>query len=832
MLPPPRRVCSRPRRVCSGIGLSILLSMKQLLLLCCALVCSLSVYSESGTTGDCTWTFSAGTLTISGSGATGDVTWTEHIPEIQTIWINASVTGVSFTTGNKYTKLTSVHIADGNTELGIAKDAFRGTHLTSVHLGRDLSYNPYSGFLPSYGYYGPFQGITTLTTLTIGRSVTSIGDYCFDGCSSLSEVNFPFNFETIGQYAFRNCTALKELQTKDHLTSIGNYAFSGCTSLSKLTLSSGVQYIGIYSFKDCPLRRVDLPSSVKELWRFCDKLDELHIDDAADTLCVHGSPYVKELYLGRYYYAWPTDDGPYQNGFSGMDSLKRVVISDSVKTIPHEAFSACQNLEQVTQGCNVSSIGSWAFAYTKFTRYISFAPVPPQANNAFYKVNLAEDTLYVPFNSRNLYKTTAPWKDFGTILDVEMLTPDKAGYWSNGNWRYSNRSHTLYVHVEGEVDSTMIGDISRPINAIPVDSIYFIELDEGVTHIADWCFYQFTALKGIRIPSTVTEIGEGAFCRCTNLIDIVLPPNLEKLNSYTFYECLSLPAINIPASVKSIGDYVFTYCDVLERFDVDRSSPYFASESDVLFNKDKTVLICYPAQRAGLNYDIPTSVQEIRTTAFCRANNLATVTVPPSVTHIAVQSFLYCDILGSVSISEDNEAYRDIYGVVYDKGLTCMVWYPSGKQDNAYTVPKGVTLLSNGAMAGNKHLKSVTLPSTLESIGSYAFDECHKLSDVYVLAPKIPMTQSYVFNEVPLSNATLHVPSQLVDSYSAQSPWSMFGNIIPLTGGETGLEMLQNADNVRVTHSYTIDGRPANPNTKGLHIQRMSNGAVRKVYVP
>lgn len=94
------------------------------------------------------------------------------------------------------------------------------------------------------------------------------------------------------------------------------------------------------------------------------------------------------------------------------------------------------------------------------------------------------------------------------------------------------------------------------------------------------------------------------------------------------------------------------------------------------------------------------------------------------------------------------------------------------------------------------------------------------------------MTQSYVFNEVPLSNATLHVPSQLVDSYSAQSPWSMFGNIIPLTGGETGLEMLQNADNVRVTHSYTIDGRPANPNTKGLHIQRMSNGAVRKVYVP
>lgn len=828
--------------------------MKKILLLYIAFICSLPIFSESGTTGDCTWTLSGGTLTISGSGATGNVTWTEHIPEIQTIWINASVTGISFTTGNQYTKLTSVHIADGSSALAIAKDAFRGTHLTSVHLGRDLSYNPYSGFVPSYGYYGPFQGITTLTTLTIGRSVRSIGGYCFDGCTALSEINFPFNFETIGANAFRNCTSLKEITIPEHTTTIGqyafsgctalerividgdglkidNYAFSGCTSLGKVTLKDGVQSIGMYSFEDCPLTRFVVPSSVKELWRFCDKLDELHIDDAADTLCVHGSPDIQELYLGRYYYSWPTDDGPYQEGFSGMKSLKRVVFSDSVKAIPHEAFCDCQNLEQVTQGCNVSSIGSWAFAYTKFTRYISFAPVPPQANNAFYKVNLAEDTLYVPFNSRKLYETTAPWKDFGTILDVEMLNPDITGYWSNGNWKYAKKSHTLYVHVEGELDADMIHEITGgPVAMVPVEDIEYIEIDDGTTRIADWCFYQFTTLRGIRIPSMVTEIGEGAFCRCTALADIVLPPSLKRLNSYTFYECLSLPAINIPASVEAVGDYVFTYCDALERFDVDRSSPYFASESDVLFNKDKTILIAYPAQRTGLNYDIPTSVQEIRTTAFCRANNLTTVTVPSSVTVIAEQSFLYCDVLGSVSISEDNEVYRDIYGVIYDKGLTCMVWYPSGKQDNAYTVPNGVTMLMNGAMAGNIHLKSVTLPSTLASIGSYAFDECHQLTDVYVLAGAIPQTQQFVFNEVPLSDATLHVPSQLVDSYSAKSPWSMFGKIVPLTDVETGLVPILDRDEVGIVGCYTIDGRPMDSQSKGIRIQRMSDGTTRKVF--
>lgn len=523
-----------------------------------------------------------------------------------------------------------------------------------------------------------------------------------------------------------------------------------------------------------------------------------------------------------------------------MRLLKRVVFNDSVKAIPQEAFYDCLNLEQVTQGCNVSSIGSFAFSgCTKLTRYISFAPVPPTANSSsgwatFKGMDLANDTLYVPFNSRNLYKTTAPWKDFGTILDVEMLNPDKAGYWSNGYWGYSDKSHTLYVHVEGKLDSTMLNRITaEPVVVVPVRDIEYIYLDDGLTSISDWCFYKFTALKGIRIPSSVTEIGEGAFCRCTSLVDIDLPPELKKLNSYTFYECTSLPSINVPASVKDIGDYVFTYCNSLKNFDVDSKSPYYTGVSGILYNKDKSILISYPAQRAAVDYVIPASVQKILSTAFCRANNLTTISVPANVTVIGVQAFIYCTNLSRINVDDANEVFMSVDGVVYDKDQTFMVCYPSGKTDDTYIIPEGIASLWNGAMSGNNYLKSVTLPSTLAFIGSYVFDECHGLVDVYVLAPEIPQTLSFVFNEVPLSEATLHVPSQLVDSYSAQYPWRMFGNIVALTGGETGLDMLPKRSEAHPVHYYSIDGRRTDGRLiKGLYIQQKSDGTIRKVFIP
>jgi len=74
-------------------------------------------------------------------------------------------------------------------------------------------------------------------------------------------------------------------------------------------------------------------------------------------------------------------------------------------------------------------------------------------------------------------------------------------------------------------------------------------------------------------------------------------------------------------------------------------------------------------------------------------------------------------------------------------------------------------------------LTFVTIPSSVTSIGMFAFVNSTALTDVYCYAEMVPNTDSYTFYESPISNATLHVPASAIDAYRNTSPWSGFGKI-------------------------------------------------------
>ena len=117
----------------------------------------------------------------------------------------------------------------------------------------------------SIGNYA-FNGCTGLTNVTIPNSVTSIGNGAFYGCTGLTSVVIPNSVTSIGYYAFNGCTGLTSVTIPDSVTSIGNCAFIGCTGLTSVTIPDSVTSIGDCAFIGCTgLTSVVIPDSVTSI---------------------------------------------------------------------------------------------------------------------------------------------------------------------------------------------------------------------------------------------------------------------------------------------------------------------------------------------------------------------------------------------------------------------------------------------------------------------------------------------------------------------------------------------------------------------------------------
>ncbi len=104
----------------------------------------------------------------------------------------------------------------------------------------------------------------------VNYAVTKIGDYAFEGCSSLQTISIPNNVSSIGSYAFRNCTNLVSINIPDGVTTISWYTFENCTSLTSITIPQSVTMIVFFAFKNCRSLQevISLPLTPPNLYGF------------------------------------------------------------------------------------------------------------------------------------------------------------------------------------------------------------------------------------------------------------------------------------------------------------------------------------------------------------------------------------------------------------------------------------------------------------------------------------------------------------------------------------------------------------------------------------
>ena len=280
-----------------------------------------------------------------------------------------------------------------------------------------------------------------------------------------------------------------------------------------------------------------------------------------------------------------------------------------------------------------------------------------------------------------------------TALAADIVASGTCGAEGDG----SNLTWTL--DSEGVLTISGSGDMHDYVYSSPWhengNQIRSVLMENGVTGIGNFAFFECISLTSMTIPDSVTCIGNCAFKDCSSLASVTIPDGVASIGVYAFCGCTSLKSVTIPDSVTSIGDYAFGFCTSLTGIWVDGgSSHYFSDASGVLFNKDKTVLAQCPGAFSG-SYVIPDGVTSINDAAFVNCTSLTSVTIPDGVTNIGYEVFAGCTSLANM------------------------------------VLPNGVTRIGAEAFEWCTSMKNITIPDGVMSIGYDAFLNCKSLTNVY-----------------------------------------------------------------------------------------------------
>lgn len=485
-----------------------------------------------------------------------------------------------------------------------------------------------------------------------------------------------------------------------------------------------------------------------------------------------------------------------------------IVIPDTYRGLPvtsigKKAFFNKSDVTSVVIGKNVTSIGDYAFANCSYVTSISIPDgITYIGESAFASCRLMEGSIVIPGGIKTVSKNA-----FAYCGNLRSVT-------------FSEGIRT--IEASAFTDCAKLDSLSFPSSLEYVGTLAFarcsgvssIEFQSGVCELDDYSFSELPLLTGVTIPDTVERLGEGTFYRCSGLVDVSLGTGIVEIALGAFDETKLWSAD--PASNDVYVDGWFLGCkdNTVNILNIKQDTVGIASFAlygnsglSTLVIPDSVKIVGEGAfGKMAINTAIlGGGVHTLGMQAFAACQSLTTVILGSfddktatikysSLEHIGDYAFRECTSLDTIEMPStlktvgsyafrDSGLYKNANGVVYADNWA--VDY-NEKIGASVTLKDGTVGVANYAFYNCTQLNSISMPSSVKTVGRAAFYDCSALSEV-----ELPITltriEEYTFYRCK-SLKLFQLPALL--TYIGRSAFYKCGSSAAMMLDDTGDDVL------------------------------------------